>query len=67
MPAKKKQDVEKVEQTVPTFTKKQLLKSTRYAKNVDVIQGLLKENKSYSKAEVDKIIEDFRNGKYQIN
>lgn len=65
--AKKKQDVETVEQTEPTFTKKQLLKSLRYAKKVDVIQGLLKEDKSYSIAEVDKVIEDFRTGKYQIN
>lgn len=65
--AKKKQEVETVKQAEPTFTKKQLLKSLRYAKHVDVIQGLLKGDKSYSIAEVDKVIEDFRNGKYQIN
>lgn len=66
--AKKKQDVEAVaENTVPTFTKKKLLKSLRYAKSVDIIQGLLKDDKSYSIAEVDKVIEDFRSGKYQIN
>lgn len=67
MAAKKKQDVEQVAETVPTFTKKKLLKSLRYAKSVDIIQGLLKDDKSYSIAEVDKVIEDFRNGKYQIN
>lgn len=67
MATKKKQDVEQVVETAPTFTKKQLLKSLRYAKNVDVIQGLLKEDRSYSIAEVDKVIEDFRKGKYQIN
>ena len=66
MATKKKQEVE--QQTAePTFTKKKLLKSLRYAKSVDIIQGLLKDDKSYSIAEVDKVIEDFRNGKYQIN
>ena len=67
MAAKKKQEVETVVETVPTFTKKKLLKSLRYAKSVDIIQGLLKDDKSYSIAEVDKVIEDFRNGKYQID
>lgn len=72
MAIKKKQEAEQVAETVaetvaePTFTKKQLLKSLRYAKNVDIIQGLLNDDKTYSIAEVDKVIEDFRTGKYKL-
>lgn len=64
--AKKKTEVETVEQAEPTFTKKQFLKSVKYAKHVDILRGLLNEEKSYSIAEVDKVLEDFRTGKYQI-
>lgn len=70
MAIKKKQEVEQVavetKPTEPTFSKKKLLKSLRYAKNVDIIQGLLNDDKTYSIAEVDKVIEDFRNGKYKL-
>lgn len=70
MATKKKQEVEQVAvETKPiesTFTKKQLMKSLRYAKHVDIIGGLLSEDKTYSIAEVDKVIEDFRTGKYTI-
>lgn len=59
--AKKKTEVE---QTVPTFTKKDFIKSVKYAKFVDILNGLLKDGKSYTIAEVEKIIEDFRAGKY---
>jgi hypothetical protein len=70
MATKKKQEVEQVavetKPIEPTFTKKQLMKSLRYAKNVDIIGGLLSEDKTYSIAEVDKVIEDFRKGNYTI-
>lgn len=62
--AKKKTEAETAEQSVLTFPKKDFLKSVKYAKHVDIINGLLKADKSYSIAEVDKLIEDFRTGKY---
>lgn len=45
------------------FTKKVILTFDKYSKRKDLLQVLLKDNKSYTIEEVDKIINDFMGGK----
>jgi hypothetical protein len=45
------------------YTKSQLLKSSKYTKNIDLINVILKEDVKYSILEVDKLIKNFMKGK----
>lgn len=47
----------------PTHSKKQLLKSQRYAKRRDLLGALLEDDKWYTLEEVDATIENFMKGK----
>ncbi|WP_176481820.1 hypothetical protein [Paucisalibacillus globulus] len=47
---------------VASFTKQQLLKSKKYAHRQDALNALLKDDKSYSFDEVDKILDKFYKG-----
>lgn len=44
------------------FTKEQLIKSERYVHRVDLLNALLKDNKTYTLSEVDKKINAFMKG-----
>lgn len=50
------------EATAPAFTKAQLLASKKYANRQDVIGALLADNKTYTTAQVDALIEKFMKG-----
>ena len=43
----------------PTFFKRQLLNSKKYQHQKDLLNVILKNDKSYTIAEVDKLINDF--------
>jgi len=45
------------------FSKKQIVSSKRYRNNVDLLNAVLKDNKTYTLKEVDEIIEKFKKGK----
>ena len=45
------------------FSKKQFVNSIRFAKRKDVVNALLEDDKEYSIAEVESIINDFLTGK----
>lgn len=53
----------KAENKAQAFSKAQIVGAKRYEKDIDIINALLKGEKSYTLAEVDKIIEDFKKGK----
>lgn len=53
----------KAENKAQTFTKSQIVGAKKYENDIDVINALLKDGKSYTLADVDKIIEDFKKGK----
>lgn len=53
----------KAENKAQTFTKEQIVGAKKYENDIDVINALLKEGKTYTLADVDKIIEDFKKGK----
>ena len=40
------------------FTKDQIVRSRTYARNRDMLSAVLEDGKTYSKSEVDKIIEN---------
>lgn len=46
-----------------TFTRQQLLKSKKYAEKKDLINALLVDDRSYSMAEVEEILNGFLKGK----
>lgn len=46
-----------------TYTKQQLAASKKYANRRDLISVLLAEGKTYTLAEVDRLIEKFMKGK----
>ena len=46
-----------------TFTKQQLLKSKKYAEKKDLLSALLVDDRSYSMAEVEEILNKFLKGK----
>lgn len=52
-----------VKEKISKFTKKVILTFDKYSKRKDLLQVLLKDNKSYTIEEVDKIINDFMGGK----
>ena len=49
--------------TEEKFTKGQIVNSKTFVDNKDLLNAVLNENKSYSKQEVNKIIENYRKGK----
>lgn len=57
----KKKIVEKVAED--KFSKKQIVSSKRYRNNVDLLNAVLKDNKTYTLKEVNEIIEKFKKGK----
>lgn len=60
MKAKKE---EKVQIQEDKFTKEQLVKSKMFSDKVDLLNALLKDNKSYNIKEVNEIINKFLKGK----
>ncbi len=61
IPEVKKADVQAEE---PIFTKQQYLESTMYSGiEKDILSALLKDGKMYTKTEVKKILDDFKNAK----
>ena len=53
----------KAENKAQTFAKEQIVGAKKYENDIDVINALLKDGESYTLAEVDKIIENFKKGK----
>ena len=53
----------KTKTNVNVFTKDQLMASKKYQHNVDLVDALLVDGKSYTLDEVDKIIDNFLKGK----
>lgn len=49
----------KPQTSVDTFTKQQLAESERYKKKRDLLEALLENGKTYTIAQVDKIIGDY--------
>lgn len=49
----------KNEESQEKFSKEQILKSEKYTKNKDLLTAILKEDKSYTKEEVDLKIKEF--------
>lgn len=45
------------------FTKEQIISSKLFSKNKDVLSVKLKDNKEYSKKEVQEVLENFMKGK----
>ena len=45
------------------YTKKQIVNSKTFIDNKDLLNAVLKEDESYTKQEVNKIIENFKKGK----
>jgi len=45
------------------YTKKQIINSKIFIDNKDLLNAVLKEDESYTKQEVNKIIENFKKGK----
>lgn len=52
---------EKVEEIV--FTKSQFLQSKMYKNKIDILNCVLEDGKTYSTAQVDKLVDDFMKGK----
>lgn len=57
----KKKNVENISED--KFSKKQIVSSKRYRNNVDLLNSVLKDKKTYTLKEVDEIIEKFKKGK----
>lgn len=53
----------KTKTNVNVFTKAQLMASKKYQHNVDLVDALLVDGKSYTLDEVDKLIDNFMKGK----
>ena len=52
-----------VKQTVPSFTKEQLLSSKKYHNRVDLLNVLLEDDVKYTHKEVEQLIDKFMKGK----
>ena len=48
-----------VKQAVNKYTKEQLVKSKKYIRYVDFLNGNLQDGKTYTTEQVDKLISDF--------
>lgn len=53
----------KQKESMPVFTKEQILKSASFAKYRDVLSVVLEEDRSYSKMQVREAVEGFYKGK----
>ena len=49
--------------TEEKYTKNQIVRSKTFIDNKDLLNAILKEDKSYSKKEINKIIENYKKGK----
>ena len=49
--------------TEEKYTKNQIIKSKTFIDNKDLLNAILKEDKRYSKQEINKIIENYKKGK----
>ncbi|MGN6710722.1 hypothetical protein [Anaerocolumna jejuensis] len=49
--------------SIATFTKQQLVSSKKYAEKKDLLNALLVDDRSYSMAEVEEILDGFLKGK----
>lgn len=49
-------------ESVNTFTKEQIVNAKRYRQDIDIVNALLDDGKTYTLAEVDNIIERFKKG-----
>ena len=49
--------------TEEKYTKNQIVKSKTFIDNKDLLNAVLKEDKSYSKKEINEIIENYKKGK----
>lgn len=49
--------------TEEKYTKNQIVKSKTFINNKDLLNAILKDDKSYSKQEINKIIENYKKGK----
>lgn len=56
-----KKEVKKV--TEEKYTKDQIVNSKTFINNRDLLRAILKEDKSYSKKEINEIIENYKKGK----
>jgi len=63
MSSKKKKEETEVKLEKVTFSKNQILSSKKYRDRKDLINVLLKNDKSYSLDEVDDLIDKFMKGK----
>lgn len=52
----------KKENKNPKFTKEQLLRSEKYANYQDALSALLKDGKTYTHEEVERILKEFYEG-----
>lgn len=60
MAEKKKETVEATEEL--TFTKEQIVGSTKFSKYKDLLNGNLQNGQSYSISEVEALIDEFMKG-----
>ena len=51
------EEVTSVQESAPTFTKKQIINSRLFGRYRDYLNANLEDNKSYTKAEVAEVIE----------
>lgn len=49
--------------TEDEYTKNQIVNSKTFKENKDLLNAVLKENKSYTKKEVNEIIKNYKEGK----
>lgn len=63
MAAEKKTENKSEIKTENTYTKDQILMSEKYAKRRDLVNALLEDDKEYTIAEVDEMMEKFLKGK----
>lgn len=49
--------------TESEYTKNQIINSKTFKDNKDLLNAVLKENKSYTKKEINEIIENYKKGK----
>lgn len=46
-----------------TFVKAQIVSAKKYEDDIDIVNALLEDDKPYTLAEVDNIIDEFKKGK----
>jgi hypothetical protein len=62
--AKEKETAEAASKTaIHKYTKAQIASARRYENDIDIINALLKDDRQYTTAEVDTIINDFKKGR----